>query len=258
MRRPVASPMALAPELRAQILRLFEVEHWRVGTIARQLRVHHETVRRMLKQAGVGPVPIAPRASRVDPYLPFIRETLAKYPTLTASRLHAMVCERGYVGSADHFRHRIAGCRPRPSAEAYLRLRTLPGEQAQVDWAHFGHHTVGRARRPLMAFVMVLSHSRMIFLRFLPLSSSGSRHSGDTEIAELPRLAIEHTHTSLLENRQKMTTAHRAAVVIPHHPHDRNADATEELSRKFDFADQTAVGNVTRHDQHVGPILDAE
>jgi hypothetical protein len=60
----------------------------------------------------------------------------------------------------------IAGMRPRPASEAFLRLRTLPGEQAQVDWGHFGHLSIGRARRPLMAFVMVLSYSRRIFLRF--------------------------------------------------------------------------------------------
>ena len=77
-----------------------------------------------------------------------------------------MVRERGYHGSPDHFRHVVAGHRPRRPAEAYLRLRSLPGEQAQVDWAHFGHLEIGRARRPLMAFVMVLSHSRQIFLRF--------------------------------------------------------------------------------------------
>ena len=35
-----------------------------------------------------------------------------------------------------------------------------------MDWGHFGHLEIGRARRPLMAFVMVLSHSRQIFLRF--------------------------------------------------------------------------------------------
>jgi hypothetical protein len=40
------------------------------------------------------------------------------------------------------------------------------GEQTQIDWAHFGHLEIGRARRPLMAFVMVLSWSRRIFLRF--------------------------------------------------------------------------------------------
>jgi hypothetical protein len=36
----------------------------------------------------------------------------------------------------------------------------------QVDWGHFGHLEIGRARRPLMAFVAVLSWSRQIFLRF--------------------------------------------------------------------------------------------
>src|SRR5207247_314467 len=41
-----------------------------------------------------------------------------------------------------------------------------PGQQAQADWAHFGTVTIGRAVRPLMAFVMVLSYSRQIFLRF--------------------------------------------------------------------------------------------
>jgi transposase len=77
-----------------------------------------------------------------------------------------MVRERGYSGSPDHFRHLVACRRPTRQAEAYLRLRTLPGEQAQVDWGHFGHLTIGQARRPLMAFVMVLSYSRNIFLRF--------------------------------------------------------------------------------------------
>jgi hypothetical protein len=50
--------------------------------------------------------------------------------------------------------------------EAYLRLRTLPGELAQVDWAHFGKHQVGAATRALWAFVMVLSWSRHMYLRF--------------------------------------------------------------------------------------------
>ena len=163
--------MTIAPDLVAQILRLYTVEKWRVGTIARQLHVHGDVVRRVLAvNAALGhpwQPPTTPlRPSRIDPYRPFLLATLSKYPTLTAARLHAMVTERGYVGSTSHFRALVAGLRPRPSAEAFLRLRTLPGEQAQVDWGHFGHLQIGRARRPLMAFVMVLSHSRMIFLRF--------------------------------------------------------------------------------------------
>jgi transposase len=158
--------LVISVELSAQILRLYQAEQWRIGTIARQLHVHRDTVRRVLAQAGV-PAPVLPlRPSRVDRYRPFILQTLAKFPTLTAARLFVMVHERGYRGSPEHFRHLIAGIRPRPAAEAYLRLRTLPGEQAQIDWGHFGHLQIGRARRPLMAFVMVLSYSRAIFLRF--------------------------------------------------------------------------------------------
>lgn len=152
--------------LEAEILRLHHTEHWPIGTIAAQLRVHHGTVRRVLAQAGVPVAKTTPRASIVEPYRAFIVETLTKYPTLRASRLYQMARERGYPGAPDHFRAIVAQLRPRPAAEAYLRLRTLPGEQAQVDWAHFGKLTIGRAERPLMAFVMVLSYSRHLFLRF--------------------------------------------------------------------------------------------
>jgi transposase len=158
--------MTIPAELAARIERLYTVEHWRVGTIARQLNVHRDTVRRVLREHAVAPPGTPLRQSLIDPFRSFIRETLEKYPTLAASRLHDMVRERGYAGQASHFRYLVSTMRPRPPAEAYLRLRTLPGEQMQVDWAHFGHLAVGRARRPLMGFVMVLSYSRRVFLRF--------------------------------------------------------------------------------------------
>jgi hypothetical protein len=60
----------------------------------------------------------------------------------------------------------VARLRPRHSAEAYLRRVVLPGQEGQVDWAHFGKIMIGRARRDLWAFVMVLSYSRRRFLRF--------------------------------------------------------------------------------------------
>jgi transposase len=158
--------LAIPPELEAKILRYFHVEKWKVGTIARQLGVHHGTVDRVLAQAGLPKAARAHRPALIDPYVPFILKTLEQYPTLTASRLYTMVRERGYSGGEDHFRHLIAHHRPRPQPEAYLRLKTLPGEQAQVDWGHFGTLTIGKAERTLMAFVMVLSFSRWIFLRF--------------------------------------------------------------------------------------------
>ena len=160
--------MSLTPEIEAKILRLYHAERWRIGTIATQLQLHHNTVDRVLTQAGLPAIGPVRRPSAVDAYLPFILETLEQYPTLTASRLYDMVQSRGYPGRPDHFRHLIARHRPRRRTEAYLRLRTLSGEQCQMDWGHFGHLEIGQARRPLMGFVMVLSWSRQIFLRFYP------------------------------------------------------------------------------------------
>lgn len=156
----------ISAEREAEILRLHHAEKWPVGTVAAQLGVHHSTVRRVLAQAGVPAARLMARPSIVDPFVPFIVETLTKYPRLRASRLYVMARERGYAGAPDYFRHVVARYRPRPVAEAYLRLRTLAGEQGQVDWAHFGKLTIGRAVRPLWAFVMVLSYSRKLFLSF--------------------------------------------------------------------------------------------
>ncbi len=158
--------MAIDEKTRAEILRLYYAEKWKIGTIARQLGVHHATVERAVAATGE-PVHLRRRRpSMIDPFLPFVRQTLAVWPGLPSTRLYQMAVERGYRGSQSHFRNMIAPERPRPVAEAYLRLKTLPGEQAQVDWAHFGKVRIGRAERPLMGFVMVLSYSRRPFLRF--------------------------------------------------------------------------------------------
>lgn len=196
--------MAISPELQAQILRYYHVEKWRPGTIARQLGIHRNTVRLALARAGLAPHGPQSRPRKIDPYLPFILETLNAFPGLTAARLYGMAHERGYRGDPDHFRHMIARHRPRPRAEAYLRLRTLAGEQAQVDWGHFGHLQIGRARRPLMAFVMVLSRSRRIFLRFFLDARMEAFLSGHEEAFQawggLPRVLLyDNLKSAVLE-----------------------------------------------------------
>ncbi len=133
--------MTVSDEIKAKILRYFHVEKWRVGTISRQLKIHHSVVQRVLLRSGSAEANLVMRPSRIDPFLPFILDTFAKYPKLTASRLYQMVVERGYIGNSDHFRHFVALHRPRPAAEAYFRLRTLPGEESQADWGHFGYIT---------------------------------------------------------------------------------------------------------------------
>ena len=64
--------MTIDKETRAEILRLYHVEKWTVGTITRQLGVHRYTVERLLTAAGEPRDARSPRPSMIDPYVPFI------------------------------------------------------------------------------------------------------------------------------------------------------------------------------------------
>ena len=79
------------PELEHRILRHHLVDAWPVGTVAAQLGVHHDVVRRVLRQRGVPSQSTVTRVRMIDPYLSFIQQTLSDYPQLHASRLHQMV-----------------------------------------------------------------------------------------------------------------------------------------------------------------------
>ncbi len=85
----------------------------------------------------------------LDPYKALRRATCStQHPRLRATRLLEMLREPRLPGLG---RRSCAATsrtvRPDARAEAYLRLETLPGEQGQVDWGHFGKIHVGARRR---------------------------------------------------------------------------------------------------------------
>jgi transposase len=154
----------ISPETRAQIRRYFYAEHWKIGTIASELNVHPDAVRNAIEaERFKNTRPL--RASLVDPYAGFIRQTLDQHPRLRATRLYQMIRDRGFSGSIAQLRRVVSALRP-TSREPFLKLNTIAGEEAQVDWAHFGHVMVGRAKRALSCFVMTLSYSRALYLEF--------------------------------------------------------------------------------------------
>lgn len=161
--------MTISPDTEAEIARLFHAEHWRPGTIATQLGVHRDVVLRVL---GLGK-PAAesesttPPSLLVTPYIDFINETLQRYPRLRSTRLLDMLKDRGFPGSDRTLRRFVMKVRPAPKKEAFLRLDSLIGEQAQVDWAHVGQVAVpGGGSRTLWLFVMVLAWSRAMWGEF--------------------------------------------------------------------------------------------
>jgi transposase len=203
----------ICEEQRARIRRLYYAEHWKVGTIAAELGVHHETVTnainrdRFANRGGVAP-------STLDPYKAFIVETLEQHPRLRATRLHQMVAARGYQGSVIQVRRYVRTVRPVGKREAYLRLSTLPGEQAQVDWASFGTIEIGRAKRKLSCFVMVLSWSRGMFARFYLDQTLESFVRGHVQGFE----ALGGVPRSILYDNLKSAVLERVGDHIRFHP----------------------------------------
>lgn len=155
------------PELKTRVRRLFYAEHWKVGTIAQELGLHHDTVERAIESARfANSASREAKTSILDPYKPFVADTLDRHPKLRASRIFDMIRARGYPGGQAILRRYVHTIRPMP-AEAFFALETLPGEQAQVDWASFGKVRIGAATRSLSCFVMTLGYSRGLFGRFV-------------------------------------------------------------------------------------------
>lgn len=208
-------------ELVAKIRRYYFAEHWKVGTIAAELSLHHATVHDAL--FADRSKPSTERPSPVDPYLDFIRETLEAHPRLLATRIFEMVKGRGYAGSLKQLRRKVARIRPKRK-EPFLRLRVFSGEQAQVDWAHFGKVVVGRAKRLLSCFVMTLSYSRALFLEFFYDQSQENFLRGHVrafaDFGGVPRVILyDNLRSAVLERRGDAIRFHPRLIELSAHYH---------------------------------------
>jgi transposase len=218
----------ISPEQHAQIRRLFYAEHWPLHTIAAQLGVHHDTVRRAVESERFIRPGTQVRPSALDPYKAFITTTLEQYPRLRATRLWAMVRDRGYPGSAIQVQRYVRTVRPAARAEAYLRLDTLAGEQGQVDWGNFGPLRVGSTTRMLSCFVLVLSWSRACYARFALDQTLESFLRGHVEAFA----ALQGVPRVLLYDNLKSVVLERVGEHIRFHPR------LLELAGHYHFAPQ--------------------
>ena len=199
--------------LRTEIRRLYYAEHWKVGTIAATLHVHHDTVRAAVTSETLGARRGVCRPSGLDPFLPFVRDTLAQYPRLRATRLHEMLRARGYPGSAVQVRRVVRQLRPQPTA-LYRRLQTLSGEEAQIDWGTFGTLRIGRGTRAVSGFVMVLSYSRAMHALFTLDQSLESFLRGHVAAFE----ALGGSARTLVYDNLKSAVLDRRGAAIQFHP----------------------------------------
>jgi transposase len=213
----------ISPEQVAEIRRLFYAEHWKVGTIASQLGLHPDAVRKALATDRFNRIRRL-RPTKLDPYIEFIEQTLERYPRLRATRIYQMIRERGYPGSVVQLRRLVRRLRPAPQREAFLCLRSFAGEQGQVDWAHFGEVCIGQARRRLSCFVLTLSYSRALALEFFFDQSLENFLRGHVrafaELGGVPRVLLyDNLRSAVLARRGDLVQFHPRLLELCAHYH---------------------------------------
>lgn len=142
-----------------------------VSAIARRAGVDRKTVRKYIER-GLEPPrygPRQPRARRLELFEAYLRQRVAAYPGLTGSRLLREIKELGYAGGYTAVTDFLREVRPAVMPPFEVRFETPPGEQAQVDFAHFEVIFADEpcVVRKVWLFSLVLGYSRLIWARFV-------------------------------------------------------------------------------------------
>ena len=156
----------------AEALRLALVEGCSTRDISRRLGIARRTVRRILGKGPVRP-PAVPRVSMLTAYEEVLAQALKDSPEMRAPAILERLRKAGFTGGVTIVRQRLRELRPKAPRRAYLTLDFPPASAVQVDWADFGFAIPGLARR-ISAFVMVLCHSRMMYIEFTASQQMGT------------------------------------------------------------------------------------
>ena len=151
-------------ETYVQIRNYFEKEHLKYSQIADALNLDIRTVAKWANEERYRPRKSGERKSKLDPFKADIIRMLETHP-YTAEQIYQRIKGQGFHGGSTIVQDYVRKIRP-PKTKAYLKLVFAPGECAQVDWGSYGTVQVGSTTRRLSFFVMVLCHSRMMYLEF--------------------------------------------------------------------------------------------
>ncbi len=118
-------------------IKLLHRQGMSLRAIARHTGLSRTTVRRVLVQTtpkSYGPRPA--RASKLDPFVGFLREQLEARPWARATVLYRELTERGFSGHYEMVKCWVRSHRRSEAARraAAVRFETGPGVEAQFDW----------------------------------------------------------------------------------------------------------------------------
>jgi len=139
---------------------------WSIRAIARKLGIHRKTVRRYLETTEFPQYRVVDRKSKLEPYCRMIKDWLST-EDYQATRVHELVTKQGYAGSYETVKRYVRVIKEQRDRIAYLRFETMPGQQAQVDFADFQSLSASGDVQTLYVFMMVLGYSRQMYIEFV-------------------------------------------------------------------------------------------
>ena len=109
-----------------------------------------------------------PKPSKLDAHKPQIDIWLEEAP-YSAVRIHEKVLELGVDCKYTIVRNYVATKKSEYNSKATVRFETMPGLQAQVDWAHFEDYRVeiNGVEKKLYCFLIILGYSRTRYIEFV-------------------------------------------------------------------------------------------
>jgi len=109
-----------------------------------------------------------PKPSKLDPYKEQIDQWLEEAP-YNAVRIMEKLQELGSDCKYTITRQYVASKKAELNQKSTVRFETMPGLQAQVDWASFENYHVmeNDAPQKLYCFLMILGYSRMRYIEFV-------------------------------------------------------------------------------------------
>ncbi|MHC5076414.1 MAG: IS21 family transposase [Planctomycetota bacterium] len=152
------------------------LEGWSIRGLSRHFSMGRDTVRKILrkykKQRDEGHDVLREkkkhllRKSKVDPFLPMIKELLEKFPTITGQRVYEEISDAGYEGGISILRDRLKKIRQRPKREPIIRFETEPGLQGQMDWSPYTMSFTQTGKCKVLCFSYILAFSRRHYIDF--------------------------------------------------------------------------------------------
>jgi transposase len=150
---------------------IFEIHRLRheglsIRRISKLLRLSRKTIAKYL-QDPTPQRPIKKTASKLDPFKEEIRRLLDIDPKVSAVVIKERIDPLGFDGGITILRDYLRRIRFAPVHRIpFIRFESLPGDQMQIDWGHFGSLSYGLTHRKLYALAVVESYSRMLYIEF--------------------------------------------------------------------------------------------